>query len=542
MLPSPLQSSHPTQDATGEADMSNGFKIEVPQDYFSRIAAKEYSDDAGMAVVREFAQNSADAGATVVKFNFGSDGSLLVEDDGKGCDLRTVKERILTPLGSQKDGDAIGGFGKAKELLFFANSYWCIRTRDVEAVGSQLTVQSLQDGLTFQPGFAAKVQLPAALYLAAKRAAREFFTCSERPGVRWVLNGEEVQTYVQCGTRAVKDFGFAKAYVNRESHDSRIYLRTGGLLTATRWGHHGGDVGRVVIEVTGKSSDLLTPARDWFRADEHRRAVEGWLNQLVVNARQTLADREGDEIQFLDFSPVEQSLKNETAKQVKEEVVPRAEGGMRVPVKFSGVEAATSGAALAGSVPQGGLAVLNAALEGMFQPGTRPAPAPKARRPDGFDMGLLPRLDGVRSVVVHTGSKARAKVGMKWLQKNAELAQKLLAAWATAAFAVAKRNGLTPDAVGFTFVEDAEAEFIASNGRFGVLLNPLTLDAGDYHAADELLDRALHEMAHLFSGAHDERFVLAEVQLRRKVRGPDARGATARALRTSAVQVLDDAE
>lgn len=515
---------------------NNSWKIEVPQDYFSRIAAKEYSDDAGMAVIREFAQNSADAGAKVVTFSFLSD-TLVVTDDGKGCSEATVRERILTPLGSQKDDDSVGGFGKAKELLYFANPSWVIRTRDVEVTGSFLSVTEFRTGLEHVAGFHARVQLPPALLLAAKRSARHFLSCSERPGVRWVLNGDTVHTVIERSKRAAKDFGFAKAYIDRESRDSMIYLRTGGLLTSMKYGYHGPEVGRVVIEVTGKSFELLTPARDWFRSQAHRSEVEGWLNQLVVNARQTLADREGDEVLFTDFEEVDTREAHHLA--TKRDVLPTSSGGARIPVKFTGVAGGASAAALARDGEQvGELEVeTSAALMAGLQEALRPV---KAKRPDGFDMAAMPRLDGVNRLVVHTGNKVRAKVGMKWLAKNVALAARLLAAWTTAVRTVAARNGLPIDAVGFTFAEGVDAEFVRSNGRFGMLLAPMTIEADGEYLAEELLDRAIHETAHLRAENHDETFVLTEVALRRKTRGVYVKGAVNRALRLSAVQVADE--
>jgi len=535
--------------------MSNGYRIDIPQDYFARIAAREYNDDAGMALVREFAQNSADAGATNVEFRFLSDNWLQVTDDGKGADERKVRTKLLVPLASEKDGEAIGGFGKAKELLYFGNEEWRIRTRDIVVEGSYLTVKSFQTGEPYVHGFVAEVKLPPGLYTAARDNARDFLRHSERPGVTWRLGGVTMDQRIKRPARAAKDFGFAKGYVQRDVDDSTIYLRTGGLLTSTRYGYHGPTVGRVIIEVTGKSSELLTPARDWFRSSEHRRAVESWLNGLVTDARATLADEVGDEVVFEDYEPVEDLPVAEAASIKRDEVVPE-HAGVKVDVAFrSEVPVEALAEALAGvydpdgilSGPYAGAAGEGATLTtpGASGPqgGAVAAPTRPAKRKDGFDMALLPKLDGVKRVVVHTGGKAHAKTGAKWLRKNAEVARKMLAAWTTAVRVVAKANNLPVDAVGLTFAPDAEAEFVrAKNGRFGMLLNPLKLDLSHEFVADELLDRALHETAHLVTrGGHDEAFVLAEAVLRRKCRGGAVRGAVARSLRTVTVQAAEEA-
>jgi hypothetical protein len=536
--------------------MSNGYRIDIPQDYFARIAAKEYNDDAGMALIREFAQNSADAGATHVRFDFMGGNTLRVTDDGCGANERKVRTKLLVPLASEKDGEAIGGFGKAKELLYFGNESWSIETQDVRVKGSYLTVNEFVTGQEYLRGFVATVTLPPSLYVAAKDNARSFLAHSERPGVVWMLDGNRIFPRISRPSRAVKDFGFAKAYINREVEDDRIYLRTGGLLTSTRYAYHGANVGQVIVEVTGKSSDLLTPARDWFRAAEHRRAVESWLNGLVTNARETLAEELGDEVVFEDYEEVAPLTVDEAAPIKRDEVLPE-QGGMKVAVSFrsevpvgTGVDVEALAEALAGHYGDGQGQGATPATPGASEPSSGPVAGPtkaaraaKAKRKDGFDMALLPKLDAVKRVTVHTGGKDRAKEGAKWLRKNGEAARKMLAAWTTAVRVVAKANGLPVDAVGFTFAADVEAEFVrAKNGRFGMLVNPLKFDLSAEFAADELLDLALHETAHLCTkGGHDESFVLAEATLRRKCRGATVKGAVARSLRTVSVQAVEEA-
>ena len=515
-----------------------GFRVETPNDYFAKSAPRDYAGNVGMALLRELAANSVDAGASNVRFVFNRVGTsyvLVAEDDGSGCSEQRVRNSILNLLGSEKEPESIGGFGRAKELLFFSNPSWVIRTRDVEVVGSYLTVSEFKTGLPFLQGFKATLSLPEGLYSAAYEASSMFLGASHVPGVEWWLNGRVVSPFVKTGKRAVKDFGFAKAFVERGVNDNWVYLRTSGLLTGRRYGYHGSSVGRVVLEVTGKSFEVLTPSRDWFAKDGDRRRVEGWLNDLVVDAYQTLADEQGDEVLFEDLwheepQPEEQV---ETVKVVKPaESVPQVSGinaevSFRAPPQRAAEPTLSDVAGIIASDVSAGGNVQVAALRSATY-------MPKARA-DGFDMDLLPRLDNVRSLVVHTGGKKRAKVAMRWLRKNARVAERVLAAWTTAVRVVAKANKLPLDAVGFTFAETADAEYVSSKGRFGMLVNPMTFNPTADDAPEELLDRALHEATHLFVGQHNEQFVSTERVLRRKVRSPLQRGAVARALRLSEV-------
>lgn len=522
----------------------NPFTIIIPNDYFARSAAREYADDAGLALIREFAQNSCDAKAKTVEFTFRAGNELIVSDDGKGADATTIRERVLTPLESFKDEGSIGGFGKAKELLFFANQSWKIRTRDVEVRGSYLDVTSFKTGLDHAPGFLAVVTLPEGLYKSALSNVRRFLEASERPGVSWILNGDQVKTAVTRAKRCVKDFGFAKAYVERDCADTNVYVRTGGLLTAKRYGYQPHQVGRVVLEVTAASVDVLTPARDWFRLAEHRYPVESWLNELIVNYERTLADDVGDEVLFVDDEYVEPVVTG----NVTQNLVLPATNGIIADVSFhktpnaaptpeqQKAEAELDAEAIRNNDPAA-LDALAAALSSVVEVSAKAAPEP-VKSEKGFDFSLMPKIEGVKRVVVHTGGKAQGKKGASWLKKNKRQAGDLLAAWATAVRVVAAANQMPLDAVGFTFCDSAEAEFLkAKNGRWAVLINPLKVNFADYYLPDELLDCAIHELAHQLRGAsHDALWASVEAKVRRGTRNHGVRGAIARSLITHAVE------
>lgn len=97
-------------------------QITIPPKYFNKMAKMEYSRWP-IALVREFLQNSVDAGATGILFETGVNGSnsyLSVIDDGCGMNKDTILNKLLYMGGTTKDKTTIGGFGKAKEILFFA--------------------------------------------------------------------------------------------------------------------------------------------------------------------------------------------------------------------------------------------------------------------------------------------------------------------------------------------------------------------------------------------------------------------------------------
>ena len=113
-------------------------QVQIPQRYF-RKAKSEYADWR-WAMIREFIQNSYDAQATTIDFGLVVNDrdaiELSVDDDGIGMDRDTLENVLLCMGGSRKPEGAIGGFGYAKAILFFAHQRYTIRTQGQRVEGS----------------------------------------------------------------------------------------------------------------------------------------------------------------------------------------------------------------------------------------------------------------------------------------------------------------------------------------------------------------------------------------------------------------------
>ena len=88
------------------------------------------------AVFREAIQNSVDAGASLITIDYhqmdNKNINLTFSDNGSGMSLDILLNVLLTMGGSKKDnGNAIGGFGYAKSILFFAHNEYTIKTKDI---------------------------------------------------------------------------------------------------------------------------------------------------------------------------------------------------------------------------------------------------------------------------------------------------------------------------------------------------------------------------------------------------------------------------
>lgn len=111
--------------------------VDVPHDYF-RKAVREYADWI-LAYWREILQNAIDAGAFVINIqvqDLEEHVYIEVEDNGCGMSLETLQNALLCLGGSYKDNPAaIGQFGYAKNLLFFAHDSYQIATRNMIVIG-----------------------------------------------------------------------------------------------------------------------------------------------------------------------------------------------------------------------------------------------------------------------------------------------------------------------------------------------------------------------------------------------------------------------
>jgi len=115
--------------------------VEIPHSFFKKERAQIYGDWT-MALFRELLQNSLDAGAQEVLVEvkvLGDEQAVIIfDDDGSGM-TRDVLENVYFKLGETtkaRDGNQVGGFGRARILTNFAMDKYEIRTNEFLVMGS----------------------------------------------------------------------------------------------------------------------------------------------------------------------------------------------------------------------------------------------------------------------------------------------------------------------------------------------------------------------------------------------------------------------
>ena len=271
---------------------------------FFQAALKDY-ENWPVKWWREAIQNAVDAKAKTIECGVVQlpDNTFRVwcQDDGRGMSRETLLNKflVLGESGKDDDHDAKGGFGKAKEMLILPWLQWKIHTRDALAVGAGIDYEvSEAPNLA---GTRVEVVMPQDNATSILQA-NEFVARCYLKGItfRFVEQTRRtdhlaVVTEVHAELKPGKLFreigeggGKAKLYFEKPPKDAvpfrEFYVRTGGLFMFDKWLPAGVE-GRIIVELVGKSTDLLTANRDGIRDPELRRAIDDFASELARDVR-----------------------------------------------------------------------------------------------------------------------------------------------------------------------------------------------------------------------------------------------------------------
>jgi hypothetical protein len=237
--------------------------------------------------VREIGQNSADCGAATIKFEFSQmpDGDTLAvaENDGPPMDEKTLLDKFLCLGGTTKDsGDSVGGFGVAKVVIALAHKSYRIDTGTcrVSGAGGDFEIEQRE----YFPGTRTEVVMRGDQVAALHQAVRDFITYAQLD-CEIVLDGERHHPDLRKGMPR-RDLGFATVYTNR-THPHTMVVRIGGIPMFTEYV----SINRgVIVELKGKSSDVLTANRDGL-IRPYSSQLSAFVTELAVDKRSALKSR-----------------------------------------------------------------------------------------------------------------------------------------------------------------------------------------------------------------------------------------------------------
>lgn len=236
-------------------------QVKIPHDYFYRMSIRDYYSWKS-ALFREFIQNSVDADSTTIEFKY--DGEYLtIRDNGCGMDSETIENALLTLGGTKKDGDTVGGMGKAKEILYFSWPDWMISTKGLKVSGNgpmySISKTAYREGVTSRIKIGDNIQAPLSFI-------KEYLVCSSLKGrgVEVYYNGEPVkESGLKYGKKIYTIDGLGDLYKVESSNfgNGRIMVQSRGLYMFSNYSVLDQFY---VFNITQPSYDCLTSNRDSF--------------------------------------------------------------------------------------------------------------------------------------------------------------------------------------------------------------------------------------------------------------------------------------
>jgi hypothetical protein len=231
--------------------------VVIPNDYFFKMACKDYYDWQS-ALVREFIQNSADAGSSEIKFNF-HDGFLTICDNGYGMDVETLEKALLTLGGTYKTGESVGGIGKAKEILYFSWQEWEIKTGNIliRGNGCQYEMAKGKD----QKGVSSCIRIEN-LIPNIENIIKQYIDLCSLPGLNVFFNDALINLQpVEYGKKLTTIDGLGDLYENLSKSINGIIVQAHGLYM---FSNHAISDKSYVFNITMPSYECLTANRDGF--------------------------------------------------------------------------------------------------------------------------------------------------------------------------------------------------------------------------------------------------------------------------------------
>lgn len=245
--------------------------IDLPKDYFSKSVKTDYKDWHS-AFVREFLQNSHDAGSKNIGL-FANGSNFSISDDGCGMDRNTLEKVLLVLHGTDKGDDSAGGFGRAKELIYFAWPEWSIRTRNLLVEGNFIDY-SISEVSEFYNGTKSLVTLDENSEAKLFEVFQAYINkCSLSANITW--NDKSFEGMGSLDKLELLDKGRLYAIFKMPVKSTELYVRSNGLFMFSR--PFRTDMGLICEIPKGMSKEVLTTNRDGFRYphDELFEAVIG---------------------------------------------------------------------------------------------------------------------------------------------------------------------------------------------------------------------------------------------------------------------------
>lgn len=440
-------------------------------------------------------QNGRDCGSTRIDINV-KDSVLEIINNGSPMSLDVMQNVLLSLGGSQKEEGAVGGFGQAKNLLYFRWDDWEVSSGENNISGSGPTYgdPSSQD---FFHGTKSTILLEnVSDNHTLQGVTREYLKKCFLGSCHTYLNGERIQGREHRG-RILQElhYGgepFARVYFNKQRNDDSVRVYVGGLYMFST-GYVENLKGAVSIELLKSSTELLTANRDGLRFD-YRYAVQQFVRELTKDQEKMVKEKSeqvwfnngGGEIEVGQTEAFAETF--ETFMQKVETINKEIHVAAKTTLKPTNVKIEV------------GVALISETEASEPEVAEEPKPEPFAPSMVDHDYVVIKEAD-----CTLTNSRIKAILG-------SDRAKVLFVQWTnilqTILEAIEFKGKFTP---GLVFGETTEALYRVQNGRTCLLFNPQVITKGQSSRCqlDQMMQLAVHEICHIKESYHDTDFVNA---------------------------------
>ena len=253
-------------------------QVKVPSAFFAK-SKLEYSNWR-WAFFRELIQNSYDAGARKIQFQLKAtaEGVVVIAlDDGHGMTQEVLEGTLLCMGGSFKSEGAVGGFGYAKSLLFFAHSRYIIATHDkvVDGRGGDYTIRNASPSIN---GTMISVEMLGESVSKLEQELRTYVQYMRMPRpVCITLAGEVLKSNFEDFEYKIQTDIGNLLFKDVKGTRSDLVVAVGGLpMFVHQVWTHGVDAFHGMLYIEGSSFEMLTSNRDSLKG-----TYASALNRLV---------------------------------------------------------------------------------------------------------------------------------------------------------------------------------------------------------------------------------------------------------------------
>jgi hypothetical protein len=265
--------------------------VTIGPEFFKKAFA-DYSNRY-WAFVREMLQNSVDAGSTQIDIKLlriGTDTFVSVDDNGCGMTEEVLFGKLLSLGSSGKDfrDGATGGFGKAKEILYFAHTKYTIAISGMKVTGSGANYESM--GAPTRRGVLSEVIWDGDVERNLQQAFESYCSMANFK-TRISLNSKVLTCKFTGGQyrRNLDDIG--RVYSSKMGQGTLVVRVNGMPMFYQTLAYKG----NVVVELD--SSKILTSNRDylvWPKGNQ----LSAFVQSLTTNHKKALVQRKTEYLRY----------------------------------------------------------------------------------------------------------------------------------------------------------------------------------------------------------------------------------------------------